>query len=368
MDKKLRILNAPIVILYLPHLITKGLRELGHKADYMTYSTSGVEWLMHDKPDFNLHYKFSDGLQVSKTREIEFFLYAMENYDILHFHSNWGLLLPFFELWKATEDFSFLHKMGEKIVMSCWGYCDNNLGDRISPGGLSECDVCTVLRPVFCENNDYKKRITNSYKYSHKLLSNGRACIAYPEVKWLNNAIDCNEWRPYSIDEIPEKFRLPPTKNIRIYHAFANSAKREEVKGSAFIKAAVEKLQEEGYPVEFMFFDKVSNKDLRYYQAQADLVVDQLYVGWHGSNGVECMAVGKPVILYVNPEVAKIVSQDNPLINASIHNIYDVLKDCVSNMDKMKEIGKATREYALKHHHYEVVVKRLEAFYYSLYQ
>ena len=368
MDKKLRILNAPIVALYGPNLYIRGLRELGHTADYMTYSTSGVEWLMHDKPDFNLNYKFSDGLQISKTREIEFFLYAMENYDILHFHSNWGLLLPFYDLWKLTEDFSFLRKIGKKIVMSFWSYCDVNMGDRICPGGLLECEICTVLRPIICENKDYVKRIVNTFKYSNILLSCGRPCVAYPEITWINNAIDCNEWRPYSIDEIPEKFRLPPTKNIRIYHVFANNTKREDVKGTAFIKAAVEKLQDEGYPVEFMFFDKVPNKDLKYFQAQADIVVDQLIGGWHGSNGVECMSVGKPVILYINHETAKIVPHEHPIIYADTNNIYDVLKDCISNMDKMKEIGKATREYALEHHHYEVVVKRLESFYYSLYQ
>jgi len=105
---------------------------------------------------------------------------------------------------------------------------------------------------------------------------------------------------------------------------------------------------------------------LKYYQAQADIVVDQLYCGGYGSNGVECLAVGKPVIVYINPVIKDIYPEDNPVIEASIYNIYDVLKDCVSNMDKMEEIGKASREYALKYHHYEVVAKHLESFYYSI--
>ena len=196
----------------------------------------------------------------------------------------------------------------------------------------------------------------------------GRACTVYPELTLLNFPIDCNEWRPYSIDEIPEKFRLPPTKNIRIYHCFSNSENRADIKGTSFIKAAVEKLREEGHPVEFMFFDKVPTKDLKYYQAQADIVVDQLVGGWHGCNGVECISAGKPVILYKSSEIEKFAPQNNPFINANVHNIYDVLKDCISNMDKMKEIGRASREYAVKHHHYEVVVKRLESIYYSMFQ
>ena len=39
---------------------------------------------------------------------------------------------------------------------------------------------------------------------------------------------------------------------------------------------------------------------MRFYQAQADIVVDQLIYGHWGSTAVECMALGKPVVCYLD--------------------------------------------------------------------
>ena len=365
--KPLRILQAPIVLIYLPYLYAKGLRELGHKSDYMVFRTSPYEWLLQGEPDINLRCHYNEGMQREKTREIEFLLYAINNYDIFHFHVKYGLLWPSYWLWDECSDFAFLRKMGKKIIISHWGWCDTNKGDTAIPWGRSECDTCVSQKANLCENPIHLRHIECGFKYADAILSCGKANVAYPQILWMNNAVDCCKWRPYAHDEIPERFRLPATKNIRIYHSVANSAKRQDDKGSPAIKAAVERLQQEGFPLEFMFFDKVPNKDLKYYQAQADLVIDQLYAGWHGLTAVECMAVGKPVITYINPEVAKIVPQEHPVINASIETIYDVIKECVSDMDKLRMIGNASREYAIKYHHYTVVAQRLESIYSSLF-
>jgi hypothetical protein len=154
---------------------------------------------------------------------------------------------------------------------------------------------------------------------------------------------------------------------LRIYHAFGNAARREDMKGTPHIVAAVNRLREEGYPVEYMYFDKVPNKYIKYYQAQADIVVDQLYCGWHGSNGVECLAMGKPVVVYMDEPTLNICPQKNdaPMIQATKDTIYDVLKNLVEHRDTLPEIGAASRQYALKYHDYEVVAKRLDALYAS---
>ena len=131
----------------------------------------------------------------------------------------------------------------------------------------------------------------------------------------------------------------------------------------------MEKLQQEGYDVDFIFFDDESNKNLKYYQTQADIVVEQLYNGWHGSTAVECMAVGKPVVTYIRPEVEAIIPHEHPpLINANENNIYGVLKNLVIKPGMRREIGEKSREYALRYHHYIVVAKQLESFYLSLFQ
>ena len=141
---------------------------------------------------------------------------------------------------------------------------------------------------------------------------------------------------------------------------------RAESKGTGYIREAVEKLQQEGYAVEFMFFDKVSHNDLKYYQVQADIVVDQIYCGWYGSTGVECLALGKVVITYVNPAVEELLrneGRENPVISASPDNIYEVLKELVTNKQMRQEYEKRARQYAEKYHDYRIVQKRLSGFY-----
>lgn len=191
--------------------------------------------------------------------------------------------------------------------------------------------------------------------------------MSYQGLQWIDNAIDCNEWRPLDYAEIPDSFRLPESDALRLYHSFGNASIRGDVKGTGTIREAVEKLRSEGHRVEFIFFEKVPSKDLKYYQAQADIVIDQLKAGWYGSTAVECLALAKPVITYMRPEIEALAPHDHPLIKADVHTIYDILKDLVRHREKRGEIGKASRAYAEKYHHYTVVAAKLSSLYEGLY-
>jgi len=325
---KLKILQAPIVALYQPFLYAKGLRELGHQADYMVFDFSKDKWLSRDC-DIDLKLDGKQGLQIEKTREIEFFLYAIENYDVFHFHSGFGLLNPMYSIWDRFSELEFLKKLGKKVVISWWG-CDLRTEDVDIVHKYSACNECEPSIRNGCRNSTEKKKmIEKAFNFADINLSNGDLAASYKGVKWIDNAIDCNEWKPIPKEEIPGEFRLKETENLRIYHSFGNSSIRGDVKGTRQITEAVQRLKEEGYKVEFIFFDNVSNKDIKYFQAQADIVVDQLKAGWYGSTAMECLAMGKPVITYIRPEVAKIVPHEHPLIYADEENLYDVLKDLI---------------------------------------
>ena len=64
----------------------------------------------------------------------------------------------------------------------------------------------------------------------------------------------------------------------------------------------IDKLKLEGIDVEMIFFHGVPNKELRYYQAQADIVVDMLTYGFFGAEVREAMMLGKPVVCYLRDE------------------------------------------------------------------
>lgn len=368
---KPRILQAPIIALYAPGLYTEGMQELGYQSKYMINSLGEDEHFLERKPDYDLELRGST-TEVCRARTLEFMYYALKNFDIMHFHSNWSLLLGGDRLWLSNADMGYIKKMGKKIVLSSWGLCDQTIGDEYRDWKwFSECSICTKLRPYICENAKHCEKIKISRKYSDLILTNGRGALTDKKIIWMDNPIDVNKYSPQIRNDIPKEFKLPNTDKLRVYHSFGNMEKREDLKGSHIVQGVIERLQGEGYAIELMFFNKTKHSDLKYYQVQADIVIDQLYAGWHGSTGVECMALGKAMITYINPDVEHYVrtelNRDIPFLSATPESLYDVLKELIENTEERQNLGKRARDYAIKYHDYRVVVKQLSKLYDEIY-
>lgn len=173
-------------------------------------------------------------------------------------------------------------------------------------------------------------------------------------LKW--KSIDLELWGPEM--DIPSEHRLPQTQNLRILHSFSSNGrdyKGRNIKGSPYVKAAVDRLIDEGHNVELLYVTDVASRDMRYYQAQADIVVEQLIIGWWGSTGVETMALGKPVVCYLRPAWKDFFFsvfpdyEELPIIEADTESIYTVLKELVIDEDLRRRAGQASRGFALKH-------------------
>jgi hypothetical protein len=181
----------------------------------------------------------------------------------------------------------------------------------------------------------------------------------FPEAQLRWKAIDLERWRPGL--EVPAAHRLPPTRNLRILHAhlLGRSGRLyagKNIKGSAFVLAAFQRLRDEGYPVDWMEVDGVASRDMRFYQVQADIVVDQLLYGWWGSMGVEAMALGKPVVCYVRPAWRQFFlrqfgeCQGLPVVEADPETIYEALRLLVVDGAFRLERGHASRRFAEAHY------------------
>ena len=180
----------------------------------------------------------------------------------------------------------------------------------------------------------------------------------YKMTHFKYKVIDLYEWRPEL--EIPREHILPVTENIRIMHsAYLAKSGRDwrgrNIKGSPFILEAIERLKNEGYSVEYFYVhDKPSNQ-MRYYQAQADIVVEQLIYGWWGSTFIEAAALGKPVVCYLRPSWKEFFFKtfpeysNLPVVEANTNSIYPVLKKLVTDHGYRIQKGKEARLFAEKH-------------------
>ena len=171
-------------------------------------------------------------------------------------------------------------------------------------------------------------------------------------------SIDLTLWSP-SI-EIPSQNKLPKSSKIRILHSayLANSNrnwKNRNIKGSPFVLRAIEKLKSEGFPVEYFYISDKPSREMRYYQVQSDIVVEQLIYGWWGSSFVETAALGKPVVCYLRPSWKKFFLKcfpqynDLPIVEADTKNIYEVLKTLVIDESYRLQKGNAARRFAEQH-------------------
>ncbi len=364
--KKLNVLHVH-VSLYQPYLMVKALRELGHKADYLVFENESIRWLIHDA-DFFLGNKKSLG---DIAAVIKFFAYAIRKYDVFHFHSlpgfippGWSDLLDKF----VGLDLGLLKRMGKTIVFSHWGCHD---GYRPSSFAKFEngrvCSECNQYNGM-CTDKYVETKCKPQMKYADFIINHDPDFEGYNRgSSYLHGLIDTDFWNPE--ESVPDRFVLEQKSNdtVKIYHGFANSNQRggfeKNIKGSKYIKDAVERLQNEGHNVKFMYFNKTSNKELKYYQLQADIIVDQLFYGWIGSTAREGMALGKPVVTFIRKEW--LANQDDllPVVSADSDSIYHVLKNLVVNEGFRKKMGIDARTFAVEKLDYRATGKRLSEIY-----
>ncbi len=109
-------------------------------------------------------------------------------------------------------------------------------------------------------------------------------------------------------------------------------------------------LQDEGVEFDFQLVENLSYIEAKKLYQKADLLIDQLLIGWYGGLAVELMALGKPVICFIQPNDLQFVpipmKADMPLIQATPTTIYEVLKEYLTyRQHNLKALGQLSRAY-----------------------
>lgn len=222
--------------------------------------------------------------------------------------------------------------------------------------GGNVCNNCG-WGPEVCDDNRNIARFNLIRKYADMFVGTGSLNSSqYKTTHFKYKAIDLELWHPDLA--VPDEFKLPWTNNLRILHSFYDKNRNhgsKNIKGSPFIVAAIKRLKEKGFPVEYMFLKDVPSKHMPYYQVQADIVVEQLIYGWWGSTGVETMALGKPVVCYLRPAWKEFFLktfpeyESLPIVEANTETIYEVLKKLVVDENYRKKKGRESRFFAERH-------------------
>jgi hypothetical protein len=366
--------------------LSRALREIGWKATVMTFPGDMSEMYGHGW-DLRINFVRTRRGYLERAPKVAA---AFLGHQILHFSGIQNLRALFYlDPWRWPvadgRDIRWLKRLGKKIVYSQSGCLDGVSQSRFAKWGDEPvCNDCVWQhRPDVCsdEKNLAWGRLRNSL--SDFQVSAGGNRVDYNDSPLVHEVLefyclDPDVWRPDL--EVPEEHRLnSPQGTVNIYHAVGNFELRTELGTQRNIKSThiylpvIERLKEAGLPVEMVFVKDKPNRVALYYQAQSDIIVDMLTYGFFGANAREGLMLGKPVVCYLRPEWLESISREMPgfveelpIISATPATVYDVLHDLVTHPEKRREIGRRSREFAVKWYSHRRAAARFDKIYTDL--
>jgi glycosyltransferase involved in cell wall biosynthesis len=326
-----------------------------------------------------------------RTNREAFFTKAKERFDLLHFSGD-GCMSFFTEYWYnheidpeeiAPPDIIEWQKLSKKIAYTSSG-CNSAIAQssiyKWSSAGESGpvCDKCVWQhRPDVCSNKKNLGWGRILERYVDLVFAEMLPALDYMAMPGrvihepVTTCLDPEFWKPDLA--IPGAHRIAREPDeILLYHGVGNNDTRNvggrSIKGTPAVFAAIDKLKSEGFPVKLIFVTGMKNTDVRYVQAQCDIIIDQLNLGRYGATAREGMMLGKPVICYINPKETACAKEleslkEAPLVSATEATVYEVLKDLLQHPKKRSAIGAMSRKYALKWHSADACAERYERIY-----
>lgn len=314
----------------------------------------------------------------SEWRRWTLLLEALRDFDVIHF--NFGItMMPHPDRMSFLEpnlvkrgfkwlynsyagllelrDLPILRKAGKVIAVTWqgddarqWDYCR----DHFRFTHVTEAEPVYIRK---AQDNGARKRIAAFSRYADLIyaLNPDLLHVLPARAQFFPYAHpNLNEWQFCGVE-------TNTIRPLRVVHAPSNAL----VKGTRFIEMAVAALRGEGMVFEYIKVEGMPNADARKIYETADLLIDQLLVGWYGGLSGELMALGKPVICYIREEdlqfVPRAMAEDLPIIKADPLSITDVLRRVLSmSRSELAEVGHRSRSYMEEWHSPGSIGKRIK--------
>lgn len=335
----MKILHAPHVVAGNAFSLSRAERELGHRSDVLALYRGSYNFPADTLLDLSSRPRW-------RKRQIilTYLLKAYLTYEVFHFNFGQTLFHWYEKPEKLLSDLIWLRNRGRKVFMTFQG-CD--VRDRFyctDAYPISACVECDYHAHCNEENNAEKRRIARLVEAhaNHVYVLNPDLVRACPSAEFLPYAsVDPRVWTP-----------LPQNNGARHAVRILHSPSSRAIKGTHYVLEAIDELKRRGLDVELMLVENVPWAQVMDYYRQADIVVDQLLVGWYGAFAVECMALGKPVLCYLREQDLTCVSfrDEIPIVRTSPQTLVDDLAALVEDVPRRRELGEQGRAFVETHH------------------
>lgn len=258
-------------------------------------------------------------------------------FDFFHFHYASSLMHDY-------QDLPIIQSKGKKMIMHHWGN-DVRFHEQAKENNPF---AYTGDSPP---NEIIHERLTKITTYIDEAIVQDHEVLPYvlpyyKKVHVIPIAIDLEKFKPH----YPDKKKKVPL----ILHAPTNPA----FKGTEVIESAINELKKT-HAFEYKRIEKMSHQEVVNIYKEADIIVDQILCGSYGLLSVESMALGKPVITFIRPDLVDTFPASLPIVNGNPDNVYEKIKMLIENPELRSELGILGRKYAESYHAKEKVVDQL---------
>ena len=343
----MRVLHLPKSVGGNAWILSQAERDCGIQSAVMVTSTS----------IYNENYDIYLDLEKKKIGKLfliaKFYLSVIRKYDIFHFNFGESLLSGTrYRLFKGL-DLKVLKAFNKVVFVTYQGsdarqawYCLDN-------------QKINYFVPSDRETNrffDFEKAkcIRLFDKYADKIYTTNPDLLGVLPKRAI--------FRPYTkiniLNYIPS-FSDYSKEVLTIVHAPTDRIK----KGTSIVLKVVNQLICENFPIRLQLIEKMANFEALECYKNADIIIDQLLIGWYGGVAVECMAMGKPVFVYLRDEdlecLPKEMVEDMPFIRVTPDSLYEELKWYLNNRNILKQIAIKSRDYVTKWHDSLVIAENI---------
>lgn len=265
--------------------------------------------------------------------------FLLRRFDTFHFHAA-SSFLP------GQRDLPLLRRLGKRACVEFWG----------SEARLPRVEAARNPFYVNAYQEDDAANARRLERWSE--LTGGVAVMSdhslhahllpfFPVIHVVGQRVDTRALAP--------AFPAPDARRPVLVHA----PSQLEAKGTRFVRLAVERLRGKGLDFEYLEVHGCAQEEAVRAYRRADLVVDQLCMGSHGVFAAEAMALGKPVVCWILPELGPTYPRGFPLINANPETVEAVLEEWLQCPERRHARGVQSREYAERVHDCREVARRL---------
>jgi hypothetical protein len=144
---------------------------------------------------------------------------------------------------------------------------------------------------------------------------------------------------------------------VRTVPVIVHAPNHRNVKGTAYLVDAVAQLQRLGIAFELRLIEGVPRHEALGMYVDADIIADQFIMGAFGIFALEGMALGKPVLTYLDEVHLQRRLYSHPLVNTTPENLIEVLAALHAVPELRSRLGKASRASVVRYQSFDALAQ-----------